>query len=89
MNRGDMPAHGNTIDTQTAGYMSEFEGKVTADNLGRWHSGMTIREQMAMAAMQGLCSNSIQGEHRRPSNIAFNAVRLADTLLAVLAETSK
>lgn len=47
-------------------------------------TGLSKREMFAMAAMQGLCANSIAGSHHLPENIALEAVAAADALLAEL-----
>ena len=47
--------------------------------------GMTKREMMAMAAMQGLCAHS--GDYHQPELLAMDAVMFADALLAELERT--
>ena len=44
--------------------------------------GLTKREMMAMAAMQGLCAHS--GDYHTFANMASDAVNYADALLAQL-----
>lgn len=51
----------------------------------RWWSGLTKREMMAMAAMQGLCAHS--GDYHQPEHLAMDAVMFADALLAELERT--
>lgn len=46
--------------------------------------GLSKREMFAMAAMQGLCANSIAGPHRLPGNLAAEAIEYADELLKQL-----
>lgn len=48
-------------------------------------AGMTKREMMAMAAMQGLCAHS--GDYHTFANMASDAVNYADALLAELERT--
>ena len=48
------------------------------------HTGLTKREQFAMAAMQGLCANSIAGTHHIAKRLVVEAVEMADALLAEL-----
>lgn len=56
-----------------------------------YHTGMTIREEFAMAAMQGLCvtvsGSNITGNDI--AEIAACAVMLADELLEQLAKETK
>ena len=47
--------------------------------------GLTKREMMAMAAMQGLCAHS--GDYHTFANMASDAVNYADALLAELERT--
>lgn len=47
--------------------------------------GLTKREMMAMAAMQGLCAHS--GDYHQPEHLAMYAVMFADALLAELERT--
>jgi hypothetical protein len=46
--------------------------------------GLTIRQHYAGLAMQGLCANSIPGEHHRPDFLANEAVQYADALIKAL-----
>ena len=48
-------------------------------------TGMTKREMVAMAAMQGLCAHS--GDYHQPEHLAMDAVMFADALLAELERT--
>ena len=50
------------------------------------HVGLTKREMMAMAAMQGLCAHS--GDYHTFANMASDAVNYADALLAALERTA-
>jgi len=52
------------------------------------YAGLTKREMFAMAAMQGLCANSIAGSHHTFKNLAAEAVAYADALLAELERTN-
>lgn len=47
--------------------------------------GLTKREMIAMAAMQGLCAHS--GDYHTFANMASDAVNYADALLAELERT--
>ena len=47
--------------------------------------GLTKREMMAMAAMQGLCAHS--GDYHTFADMASDAVNYADALLAELERT--
>ena len=49
------------------------------------HCGLTKREMMAMAAMQGLCAHS--GDYHTFADMASDAVNYADTLLSELERT--
>ena len=49
------------------------------------HYGLTKREMLAMAAMQGLCAHS--GDYHTFSDMASDAVNYADALLAELERT--
>lgn len=51
------------------------------------HAGLTKREMFAMAAMQGLCANSIVGSHYHTDKLSKYAVMYADALLAELERT--
>ena len=83
-NRGDMPAMPLTGDAYTdyAGYLNSGMGYEPECQ------GLTIREQFAMAAMQGLLSN-----HRMVAScgcydeVSLEAVKHADALLAELERT--
>lgn len=46
--------------------------------------GLTKREEFAKAAMQGLCAN-----YSYDGAISFNAVEIADALIAALSKTEK
>ncbi len=48
------------------------------------YEGLSKREMFAMAAMQGLCANSIPGSHHGFKELASEAVAYADALLAEL-----
>lgn len=48
-------------------------------------TGLTKREMMAMAAMQGLCAHS--GDYHKPNHIAMDAVMFADALISELERT--
>lgn len=48
--------------------------------------GLTKRELFAAMAMQGMCANSVPGNHHIPSNLAKEAVWQADELLKELAK---
>ena len=50
-------------------------------------SGLTKREMMAMAAMQGLCAHS--GDYHTFADMASDAVNYADALLAELERTEQ
>jgi len=49
-------------------------------------NGLTKREAFAMAAMQGLCANSIPGSHHHFENLAIESVKYADALINALNE---
>lgn len=66
---GDMPAMPVFPDTET-GHAAAFRG-------------LTKREQFAMAAMQGFCTDG----NMNTDNIPVVAVRVADELLAELERT--
>jgi len=51
---------------------------------GFGYSGLTIRQEFASRAMQGLCANSIPGEQHMPANLAKEAVEYADALIIAL-----
>ena len=46
--------------------------------------GLTKREYFAAMAMQGLCANSIPGNHHKPEVLCKDAVEYADTLIKEL-----
>ncbi len=72
---GDLPAMPfQEVTSITGGMITGFKN----------HSGLSKREQFAMAAMQGLCANSIAGSHHTFKNLAAEAVAYADALLAEL-----
>lgn len=48
------------------------------------HNGLTKREMFVMAAMQGLCANSVPGEQHRPKMLIAEAIDMADELLKQL-----
>jgi len=71
---GDLPAMPTTI-FQKVGDIAEC----------RSTGGLTKREQFAMAAIQGLSSESCR--YGSPCDMAHDAVKLADALLAELERT--
>lgn len=46
--------------------------------------GLTIRQHFAAMAMQGLCANSIPGQHHSFERLSFEAVQMADALIKEL-----
>ena len=78
MKNGDMPA------MPFEEVRSRFQGLPD-----KWanHVGLTKRETMAMAAMQGLCAHS--GDYHTFSDMASDAVNYADALLAALERTGQ
>ena len=74
MKNADMPAMPITLNP----------GEVWSDECDH-ANGLTKREMMAMAAMQGLCAHS--GDYHRPEHLAMDAVMFADALLAELERT--
>lgn len=83
MKNADLPAMPLTGDAYT-----DF-----SSHLNKGHGfepeclGLTKREMFAMAAMQGLCANSIAGPHHAPDFLSKEAVMHADALLAELDKT--
>jgi hypothetical protein len=51
-----------------------------------YEGGFSKREYIAVAAMSGLCANSVPGSHHVPQNLVKEAVELADMLLQELAK---
>ena len=49
------------------------------DNIKAYHSGMTMRDEFAKAAMQGLLSNTTVKS--TPEDFAANAYMLADAMM--------
>ena len=80
MKNADLPAMQLTGDAYTdfASHLNKGHG-FEPECLGR-----TKREMFAMAAMQGLCANSIPGHHHSPDFLSKEAVMYADALLAEL-----
>jgi hypothetical protein len=76
MKNADLPAMPITSEPYPAGAIPT--GRLVA-------CGLSKREQFAMAAMQGLAAES--GRYQGPSDMAHDAVRLADELLAELERT--
>lgn len=74
---GDMPA----TPLQNEGWPSLFSAVVDQEGLC---TGLTKREQFAMAAMQGLLSSFGQHDVTDYGEIASDSVMAADTLLAEL-----
>ena len=74
---GDLPA----MPVSCSETLCQMTGTVKPE-----FAGLTKREQFAMAAMQGLASES--GRYHSPGDMAHDAVKLADALLAEL-EKSK
>ena len=72
---GDLPAAPLLLDTKPT-----LSGGTTADD---YFEGLTKREMMAMAAMQGLLTNS-SGGYSDYKYMAQDAVTAADALLAEL-----
>ena len=76
MKRGDMPASPTGDTTYPSGQVQIGD------------TGMTIRERMAMAAMQGICANSTENSPAGMWDVvARDAVHAADALLAELERT--
>lgn len=73
---GDMPA----MPTDVKALYEAMTDK--QDSWGKAALGMTKREMMAMAAMQGLCAHS--GDYHTFANMASDAVNYADALIAEL-----
>lgn len=74
--------------SKTNEYDAAFSSQGYTDSIGDWNSGeygLTKREYFAAVAMQGMCSEmqnpALQGS---PSNVAQEAVRFADALIAEL-----
>jgi len=83
INNRDMPAASN--NTCVRDWVSIHPKDVcSVDKLARFRVGLTKREHFAVLAMQGLCSTSIAGAHKRPDNLVKEAVQMADALLAAL-----
>lgn len=82
MRNGDLPAMPNYTDSQTLGCMGLMN---TVADYYKHGAGLTKREMFAMAAMQGLASES--GRYESPSDMAHDAVKLADALLEELERT--
>lgn len=76
MKNADLPANPfQEVKSITGGMITKFDN----------HKGITKREMFAMAAMQGLASES--GRYNSPGDMAHDAVKLADALLAELERT--
>jgi len=57
---------------------------ITAEPIANDGYGLSIREEFASRAMQGLCANSNPGVHHMPANLAKEAVEYADALIKAL-----
>lgn len=83
MKNADMPAM-PVIDEEQS-FPVDMERYGSKEATLRFAFGMTKREMMAMAAMQGLCAHS--GDYHQPALLAMDAVMFADALLAELEST--
>ena len=83
MKNADMPAM-PVIDEEQS-FPVDMERYGSKEATLRFAFGMTKREMMAMAAMQGLCAHS--GDYHQPELLAMDAVMFADALLAELERT--
>ena len=83
MKNADMPAM-PVIDEEQS-FPVDMERYGSKEATLRFAFGMTKREMMAMAAMQGLCAHS--GDYHQPEPLAMDAVMFADALLAELERT--
>lgn len=83
MKNADMPAM-PVIDEEQS-FPVDMERYGSKEATLRFAFGMTKREMMAMAAMQGLCAHS--GDYHQPEHLAMDAVMFADALLAELGRT--
>ena len=83
MKNADMPAM-PVIDEEQS-FPVDMERYGSKEATLRFAFGMTKREMMAMAAMQGLCAHS--GDYHQPEFLAMDAVMFADALLAELERT--
>lgn len=75
---GDLPA------MPLKGYCSDASGALCGEVVVS--QGLTKREMFAMAAMQGLASES--GRYQSAEDMAHDAVKLSDALLAELERTN-
>ena len=67
--------------------VSHLDGKIIEYQTGNttaMYPGLTKREYFAAMAMQGLCANSVPGEHHMPKNLVSEALEYADELLKKL-----
>lgn len=79
MKNADMPAMPSDVK-------AVYEAMTDSDDSwGKAALGLTKREMMAMAAMQGLCAHS--GDYYTFADMASDAVNYADALLAELGRT--
>lgn len=84
INNGNLPAMPNNTNPKTLGCMGLMD---TVASFYKHGAGLTKREMFAMAAMQGLCANSIAGSHHGFKELTSEAVTYADALLAELEKT--
>lgn len=76
MKNANLPAYPVEVESSGAGLR-------TGEH--KWFEiGLTKREYFAVMAMQGICANSIPGEHHMPKRVAQDAVEFADELLKQL-----
>lgn len=85
MENGNKPAYPIVDDMGSCTYLENIDFNKAA-------SGFSKREAMAMAAMQGLCTATDKdgnwtADATIASDIAINAVKIADALLKALEET--
>jgi len=74
---------GNEPISPTPIAVNEYES-ISAIQVNGTSPGLTIRQHFAAMAMQGLCANSIPGQHHSFERLSFEAVQMADALIKEL-----
>lgn len=75
MKNGNMPVSPNTVE-------NIYNARNNSDSWERAALGLTLRQHFAGLALQGLSSGS--GRYHSPEDMAHDAVKAADALLAEL-----
>lgn len=68
----DLPAFPHLVYNSTTGKPDGFR------------EGLTKREYTAIMIAQGLCANSVPGQHHRPENLIRETIEMTDALLNAL-----